>query len=175
VPAIRSATVAHAELVVAHTSSGAEELAKMIPKARVVAAFNTVPSEVLFDVYRPKRKARRPSLVYCGDDQGAKEFRGANPRRGFRSGGIGAHVFLLPCSDFSPARSAALVPSWCRSWATLVLIALMRRMQRLTNVPALGMIIVGGGPRLVNLLTMLRRFPASPSSEFGGKGNGCFS
>src|SRR6266480_523603 len=36
------------ELVVAHTSSGAEELAKMIPKARVVAAFNTVPSEVLF-------------------------------------------------------------------------------------------------------------------------------
>src|SRR6267143_941045 len=28
------------ELVVAHTSSGAEELAKRIPKARVVAAFN---------------------------------------------------------------------------------------------------------------------------------------
>jgi predicted dinucleotide-binding enzyme len=27
-------------LVVAHTSSGAEELAKMIPKARVVSAFN---------------------------------------------------------------------------------------------------------------------------------------
>src|SRR4051794_40696789 len=38
------------ELVVAHTSSGSEELAKMIPKARVVAAFNTVPSEVLFGV-----------------------------------------------------------------------------------------------------------------------------
>src|SRR5437764_5293191 len=36
------------ELVVAHTSSGAEELAKRIPKARVVAAFQTVPSEVLF-------------------------------------------------------------------------------------------------------------------------------
>src|SRR5215813_688230 len=29
------------ELVIAHTSSGAEELAKMIPKARVVCAFNT--------------------------------------------------------------------------------------------------------------------------------------
>ncbi len=39
------------ELVVAHTSSGAEELAKMIPKSRVVAAFNTVPSEVLFSVF----------------------------------------------------------------------------------------------------------------------------
>jgi len=62
------------ELVVAHTSSGAEELAKMIPKARVVAAFNTVPSEVLFGVYEAKRKAGRPSLVYCGDDRGAKEL-----------------------------------------------------------------------------------------------------
>src|SRR3954463_9754147 len=35
-------------LVVAHTSSGAERLAKKISRARVVAAFNTVPSEVLF-------------------------------------------------------------------------------------------------------------------------------
>jgi predicted dinucleotide-binding enzyme len=60
------------ELVVAHTSSGAEELAKMIPKARVVAAFQTVPSEVLFGVYEARRKARRPSLVYCGDDESGK-------------------------------------------------------------------------------------------------------
>src|SRR4029077_6100122 len=45
------------ELVVAHTSSGAEELAKMIPKARVVAAFSTVPSEMLFRVYEAQRKA----------------------------------------------------------------------------------------------------------------------
>jgi 8-hydroxy-5-deazaflavin:NADPH oxidoreductase len=60
------------DLVVAHTSSGAEELAKMIPKARVVAAFNTVPSEVLFGVYEAKRRASRPSLVYCGDDERGK-------------------------------------------------------------------------------------------------------
>ncbi len=60
------------ELVVAHTSSGAEELAKMIPKARVVAAFQTVPSEVLFGVYEAMRKASRPSLVYCGDDESGK-------------------------------------------------------------------------------------------------------
>ncbi len=58
------------ELVVAHTSSGAEELAKKIPKARVVAAFQTVPSEVLFGVYEARRKARRPSLVYCGEECG---------------------------------------------------------------------------------------------------------
>jgi predicted dinucleotide-binding enzyme len=60
------------KLVVAHTSSGAEELAKMIPKARVVAAFQTVPSEVLFGVYEARRKARRPGLVYCGDDERGK-------------------------------------------------------------------------------------------------------
>ena len=62
----------NSELVVAHTSSGAEELAKMIPKARVVAAFQTVPSEVLFGVYEARRKASRPSLVYCGDDESGK-------------------------------------------------------------------------------------------------------
>jgi predicted dinucleotide-binding enzyme len=61
------------ELVVGRTSSGAEELARKIPRARVVYAFNTVPSEVLFDVYEAKRKASRPSLVYCGDDAGAKK------------------------------------------------------------------------------------------------------
>jgi hypothetical protein len=61
------------ELVVGRTSSAAEELAKKLPKARVVAAFNTIPSEVLFGVYEAKRKANRPSLVYCGDDVGSKK------------------------------------------------------------------------------------------------------
>jgi len=60
-------------LVVAHTSSGAEELAKRVPRARVVSAFGTVPSEVLFPVFESKRKAKRPSLVYCGDDEAAKK------------------------------------------------------------------------------------------------------
>jgi predicted dinucleotide-binding enzyme len=53
-------------LVIGHTSSGAEALAEKVPKARVVAAFSTVPSEVLFKL------RRKPSLVYCGDDAGAK-------------------------------------------------------------------------------------------------------
>ena len=60
------------ELVIGHSSSGAEELQKRIPKAHVVLAFNTVPSEVLFDVYEARRKASRPSLVYCGDDSSGK-------------------------------------------------------------------------------------------------------
>ncbi len=62
------------ELVVAHTSSGAEVLAKRVPKARVVSAFNTVPSEVLFGVFEARRKATRPSLVYCGDDSSSKRI-----------------------------------------------------------------------------------------------------
>jgi 8-hydroxy-5-deazaflavin:NADPH oxidoreductase len=60
------------ELVIAHAASGAEELAKMAPKARVVSAFNTVPSEVLFGVYEAKQESGRPSLVYCGDDASSK-------------------------------------------------------------------------------------------------------
>jgi predicted dinucleotide-binding enzyme len=60
------------ELIIAHTTSGAEALAKRIPKARVVSAFNTVPSEVLFDVFEARRKRRRPSLVYCGADPSSK-------------------------------------------------------------------------------------------------------
>jgi predicted dinucleotide-binding enzyme len=61
------------DLVVAHTSSGAEALARKARRARIVSAFGTVPSEVLFGVFEARRKAKRPSLVYCGDDQGAKE------------------------------------------------------------------------------------------------------
>src|SRR6266480_3868355 len=61
-------------LVLAHTSSGAEALARKVRKADVVSAFSTVPSEVLFDVFDAKRRTRRrPSLVYCGDDQDAKD------------------------------------------------------------------------------------------------------
>jgi len=60
-------------LVVGNTSSGAEELVKRAPKARVVSAFNTVPSEVLFDVFESKGKGTPPNLVYCGDDARAKK------------------------------------------------------------------------------------------------------
>ena len=60
-------------LVVAHTSSGAEELAKKARRASVVCAFNTVPSEVLFGVFEARSNAPRPSLVYCGDDARAKK------------------------------------------------------------------------------------------------------
>jgi predicted dinucleotide-binding enzyme len=61
------------KLAVAHTSSGAEELAKKVRKAHVVAAFGTVPSEVFFDVFERRRNRRRPSLLYYGNHRGAKK------------------------------------------------------------------------------------------------------
>ena len=61
-------------LAVAHTSSGAEVLARKVRKANVISAFSTVPSEVLFDVFDAKRRTRRrPSLMCCGNDKAAKE------------------------------------------------------------------------------------------------------
>ena len=60
------------KLILGTTTSGAEELAKKLPRAHVVCAFNTVPSEVLFGVFEAKRKKDRPSLVYCGDHEQSK-------------------------------------------------------------------------------------------------------
>jgi len=60
------------DLVVAHTSSGAEALARKVRKAKVVSAFGTVPSEVFFGVFEARRRTHRPSMAYCGDDEDAK-------------------------------------------------------------------------------------------------------
>jgi 8-hydroxy-5-deazaflavin:NADPH oxidoreductase len=60
-------------LVVANSSSGAEELARKAPGAAVVSAFGSVPSEVLFPVFEARDTDRHPNLVYCGDDTRAKE------------------------------------------------------------------------------------------------------
>ena len=61
-------------LVLGLTTSGAEDLAKKVPEARVVCAFNTVPSEVLFGVFAARDRPGKPSLVYCGDDAKSKEI-----------------------------------------------------------------------------------------------------
>jgi len=61
------------KLVVGTTTSGAEELAKKVPQTHVVCAFNTVPSEVLFDVFAARSRAKKPSLVYCGDHSRSKK------------------------------------------------------------------------------------------------------
>lgn len=61
------------ELVVAHTDSGAETIARKLPGSRVVAAFQATPSEVLVDVFDGRERSPRPSLVYCGDERSSKQ------------------------------------------------------------------------------------------------------
>ncbi|HZT77274.1 MAG TPA: NAD(P)-binding domain-containing protein [Vicinamibacterales bacterium] len=60
-------------LVIGHTSSGAEDLAKRRPTARIVSAFGTVPSEAFFDVFDSKGHDNPPSMAYCGNDAAAKQ------------------------------------------------------------------------------------------------------
>ena len=62
------------ELILGHTTSGAEALAKRVPGADVVAAFNTIPSEVLFDVFAARGQGTPPSLLYCGGTPAGKEL-----------------------------------------------------------------------------------------------------
>ena len=50
-------------LVAGRTSSGAEKLARKLPRARLVAAFGTVPSEVLFGVFESRKRA--PVRAWC--------------------------------------------------------------------------------------------------------------
>src|SRR2546427_2001104 len=82
-------------LVIAHTSSGAEELAKRVPKARLVSAFGTVPSEVLFDVFERRRNATKPSLVYCGDESKSKKTDRKSTRLNSSHSQISYAVFCL--------------------------------------------------------------------------------
>jgi len=61
------------EMVVGFSTSGAETLADKIPGAHIVSAFSTAPSEVLFSVFRRRKRRTRPDLVYCGDNTRAKK------------------------------------------------------------------------------------------------------
>jgi hypothetical protein len=65
------------KLVIAHTSSGAEALAKKVHSAHVVSAFSTAPSEVLFDVFQAQEAATPPAepLVLRGP-RGSERGRG---------------------------------------------------------------------------------------------------
>jgi predicted dinucleotide-binding enzyme len=59
-------------LVIGHTWSGAEELARQIPHAKVVSAFGTVPSEVFAPVFDAQRRTTLPNMAYCSDHADAR-------------------------------------------------------------------------------------------------------
>lgn len=58
-------------LLIGHTTSAAEEIAKIVPDARVVKAFNTVFAHV-YSSQNPKIKNNPVSIFYAGDDLDAK-------------------------------------------------------------------------------------------------------
>ena len=62
------------DLAIGHETSGAEELARRLPDARVIAAFNTVPSELIRTELLQTLGDRhdRPNVVISGDDAMAK-------------------------------------------------------------------------------------------------------
>jgi len=57
-------------LAIGLTTSAAEEIAKLVPEANVVKAFNTVFAEVYHSDSR-LFGSRRPTMLYCGDDSDA--------------------------------------------------------------------------------------------------------
>jgi predicted dinucleotide-binding enzyme len=59
-------------LVFGHSTSGAEQLAAKVPKAHVVSAFSTAPSELFFPLLNQRKTKSPPNLVYCGDNAIAK-------------------------------------------------------------------------------------------------------
>lgn len=60
-------------LSIGHTTSAAEEIAKMVPGAKVVKAFNTVFAAI----YNSRSRlfgSRKTTMFYCGDDIKAKDI-----------------------------------------------------------------------------------------------------
>ena len=67
---------ANTEIVVGMTTSGAEQLARMRPKARWVSCFNTTPSESFAPVFARKGQSPAPQVFTYGNDAGAKKIAG---------------------------------------------------------------------------------------------------
>ncbi|HMQ94530.1 MAG TPA: NAD(P)-binding domain-containing protein [Amaricoccus sp.] len=90
----------NSDLVVGTSTSGAEELLAMRPKARWVSCFNTSPSESFAPVFARKGDGSRPHLLVYGDDAGAKDVAGGLIRDiGFEpleAGGLRTARFVEP-------------------------------------------------------------------------------
>jgi 8-hydroxy-5-deazaflavin:NADPH oxidoreductase len=129
---------ANTEFVIAHTSSGTEELAKKIPASHAVSAFNTIPSEVLFGVFEARCGSSRPSLVLCGHDPRAKD---ATARligdAGFDPVDCGplrvARLANRPCRLQPSGIESALVPSTGRNRSSHLSWSFSRGSTRLEN------------------------------------------
>ncbi|WP_102227095.1 NADPH-dependent F420 reductase [Acidimangrovimonas sediminis] len=96
------------DLVVGTTTSGAEELARMRPRARWVSCFTTSPSESFAPVFARKGTDPAPQLLVCGDDAEAKEI----------AGGLIRDIGFAPL-DAGPLRNARFVEPFAMVTAEL--------------------------------------------------------
>ncbi len=91
------------DLALGHTTSAAEQIAAMVPEARVVKAFNTAFAELLEQ--GPYFGPVDGSMFYCGDDPTAKE----------------AVASLIQATDFEPVDCGPLNSArLLESMATLI-------------------------------------------------------
>lgn len=88
------------DIVVGMTTSGAEELARMRPRARWVATLNTSPSECFAPVFARRHLDPSPHILVYGDDPAAKDLAGDLVREiGFEpldAGGLRTGRFVEP-------------------------------------------------------------------------------
>lgn len=61
-------------LLIGHNTSAAEEIAKLLPKAKIIKAFNTIASPVLQSGKGVKFDGVSPDVYICGDDEDAKSI-----------------------------------------------------------------------------------------------------
>lgn len=108
-------------LSIGHTTSAAEEIAKLAKGARVIKAFNTVFAQLFA---QPELKGKKVSVFIAGDDAAAKTtVREFVEKLGFEAidaGGLGSARLLEPVAmlnitfGYGLGWGAAIAPTWLR-------------------------------------------------------------
>jgi predicted dinucleotide-binding enzyme len=110
-------------LTVGHSSSAAEEIAKAVPGARVVKAFNTLFAKVLADG-ADFGAGQKASVFIAGDDAAAKQtVQGLAETMGFKTvdaGGLKNARYLEPLAGlnvylgYGAGLGTGIAPAWIR-------------------------------------------------------------
>lgn len=100
-------------LAVGHTDSGAEQLQRLLPRARVVKCFNTVGIEVMAN---PHVGGRAATMFLCGDDDAARAT----------AAGL-ARDLGFDALDVGPLKGARLLEPTAALWVSLAMVEKLGR------------------------------------------------
>ncbi|MEM9435640.1 MAG: NAD(P)-binding domain-containing protein [Pseudomonadota bacterium] len=95
-------------LVVGHTTSGGEEVARLLPGARVVKSLNQIGAEIMAD---PSALPRAPVMFVAGDNDEA---------RNIVLGLVGDLGF--DAQDFGPLQGARLLEAFAMTWIHMAVV-----------------------------------------------------